>query len=47
MLLPLMEGKSMGYWLTSFGLRLYDWLARVRGDDRRRMLGPKDAATAK
>ena len=38
MLLPLAEGKSTGYWLTSLGLKLYDWLARVRGDDQRRML---------
>lgn len=38
MLLPLAEGKSTGYWLTSIGLKVYDWLARVRGDDQRRML---------
>ncbi len=38
MLLPLSEGKSMGYWLTSIGLKIYDWLAGVKEEDRRRML---------
>lgn len=38
MLLPLSEGKSMGYWLTSIGLKIYDWLAGVKADDRRKML---------
>src|SRR5436190_199266 len=38
MLLPLSEGKSMGYWLTSIGLKIYDWLAGVKDEDRRRML---------
>jgi glycerol-3-phosphate dehydrogenase len=38
MLLPLSEGKSMGYWLTSIGLKVYDWLAGVKEEDRRRML---------
>lgn len=38
MLLPLSEGKSMGYWLTSIGLKVYDWLAGVKDEDRRRML---------
>src|SRR5688572_19693280 len=27
MLLPLSEKKGMGYWLTSIGLKIYDWLA--------------------
>lgn len=38
MLLPLSGGKSTGYWLTSFGLSVYDWLAGVRKEDRRIML---------
>jgi len=38
MLLPLSEGKSMGYWLTSIGLKIYDWLAGVKEEDRRKML---------
>ena len=38
MLLPLSEGKSMGYLLTSFGLKIYDWLAGVKEEDKRRML---------
>src|SRR3982751_2684683 len=27
MLLPLSEKKGLGYWLTSIGLMVYDWLA--------------------
>ncbi len=38
MLLPLYEKRGMGYWLTSLGLKIYDWLARVKQEDRRRML---------
>ena len=38
MLLPLSEGKSMGYLLTSIGLKIYDWLAGVKEEDKRRML---------
>ena len=38
MLLPLNEGRGMGSLLTSFGLKLYDWLAGVRPEDQRRML---------
>lgn len=38
MLLPLFEGKSLGYWLTSIGLMIYDWLANVKKTDQRRML---------
>lgn len=38
MLLPLAGGKSTGYWLTSFGLSIYDWLAGVKKEDRRAML---------
>lgn len=38
MLLPLFEGKSLGYWITSLGLKVYDVLAGVKKDDQRRML---------
>ncbi|MEP2669823.1 MAG: glycerol-3-phosphate dehydrogenase/oxidase [Cyclobacteriaceae bacterium] len=38
MLLPLREDRGFGSLLTSFGLKLYDWLAGVTGKDRRLML---------
>src|SRR5689334_13777420 len=38
MLLPLSEKRGLGYWLTSIGLKIYDWLAGVKAGDRRRML---------
>jgi glycerol-3-phosphate dehydrogenase len=38
MLLPLHEKRGLGYWLTSIGLKIYDWLAGVRPEDQRRML---------
>ncbi len=38
MLLPLSEKEGLGYWLTSIGLKIYDWLAGVRPEDQRRML---------
>lgn len=38
MLLPLYEKKGLGYWLTSIGLKIYDFLAGVTGDDQRKML---------
>src|SRR3954468_23805178 len=38
MLLPLSEKKGLGYWLTSIGLRIYDWLAGVKSEDQRKML---------
>src|SRR3990170_9068830 len=38
MLLPLSEKRGMGYWLTSIGLKIYDWLAGVNPEDQRRML---------
>jgi glycerol-3-phosphate dehydrogenase len=43
MLLPLIEGGSYGKWLTSIGLKVYDILAQVGGDDKRRMLEKKEA----
>lgn len=38
MLLPLSEKQGLGYWLTSIGLKIYDWLAGVRPEDQRKML---------
>lgn len=38
MLLPLYEKRGMGYWLTSIGLKIYDWLAGVKPEDQRLML---------
>jgi len=43
MLLPLIEGGSYGKWLTSIGLKVYDILAQVTGDDKRQMLDKKEA----
>ena len=38
MLLPLYEKRGLGYWLTSIGLKIYDWLAGVKSEDQRKML---------
>jgi glycerol-3-phosphate dehydrogenase len=38
MLLPLYEKRGLGYFLTSIGLKIYDWLAGVKPEDQRRML---------
>jgi glycerol kinase len=38
MLLPLIEGGTYGKMMTSIGLKVYDLLASVEGDDRRKML---------
>ncbi len=38
MLLPLYEKKGLGYWLTSIGLKIYDFLAGVKPQDQRKML---------
>lgn len=43
MLLPLIENGSYGKWLTSIGLKVYDILAQVGGDDKRQMLEKKEA----
>ncbi|NND15552.1 MAG: glycerol-3-phosphate dehydrogenase/oxidase [Eudoraea sp.] len=43
MLLPLIENGSYGKWLTSIGLKVYDILAQVSGDDKRRMLEKEEA----
>ncbi|MDE1205468.1 glycerol-3-phosphate dehydrogenase/oxidase [Tenacibaculum larymnensis] len=43
MILPLIEGGTYGSWLTSIGLKVYDVLASVEGDDKRKMLDKKEA----
>lgn len=43
MILPLIEGGTYGTWLTSIGLKVYDILASVEGDDKRKMLNKKEA----
>lgn len=43
MLLPLIENGSYGKWLTSIGLKVYDILAQVSGEDKRQMLEKKEA----
>ncbi|MGB7393311.1 MAG: glycerol-3-phosphate dehydrogenase/oxidase [Pricia sp.] len=43
MLLPLIENGSYGKWLTSIGLKVYDILAQVEGNDKRKMLEKKEA----
>lgn len=42
MLMPLIKGGTYGKWATSFGLKIYDILAGVKGDDRRKMLSKKE-----
>lgn len=41
MLLPLIQGGTYGKWATSFGLLVYDLLAGVESQDRRKMLSKK------
>lgn len=43
MLLPLIENGTYGKLATSFGLKVYDVLAGVKGKDKRRMLSKKEA----
>ena len=43
MILPLIDGGTYGSWLTSIGLKVYDVLASVEGEDKRKMLGKKEA----
>ena len=38
MILPIIENGTYGSWLTSIGLKIYDILANVEGDDQRKML---------
>ena len=42
MLLPLIEGGTYGKTMTSIGLKVYDFLADVEGDDKRKMLSAKE-----
>ncbi|SFW21530.1 glycerol-3-phosphate dehydrogenase/oxidase [Cellulophaga fucicola] len=42
MLLPLIEGGTYGKMMTAIGLKVYDMLANVEGDDRRRMLDKEE-----
>lgn len=42
MLLPLIEDGTYGKMMTSIGLKVYDMLANVGGDDRRRMLDKEE-----
>jgi glycerol-3-phosphate dehydrogenase len=43
MILPLVEGGTYGSWLTSIGLKVYDVLASVEGEDQRKMLDKDEA----
>ncbi len=42
MLLPLVEGGTYGKMMTSIGLKVYDFLADVKGDDQRKMLDKEE-----
>lgn len=44
MLLPIVEGGSLGKFMSSIGLWVYDWLAKVRKQERRRMLSKEKTA---
>ena len=41
MLLPLVKGGTYGPWSTSLGVKVYDFLAGVSGDDKRKMLNKR------
>lgn len=43
MILPLIEEGTYGSWLTSIGLKVYDVLASVEGEDKRKMLDKEEA----
>ena len=43
MILPLIDGGTYGSWLTSIGLKVYDILASVEGEDKRKMLTKEEA----
>lgn len=43
MILPIIENGTYGSWLTSIGLKIYDVLASVEGDDKRKMLNKEEA----
>ncbi len=42
MLLPLIKGGNYGKFMTAIGLKVYDFLAGVRGTDKRQMLNKKE-----
>ncbi|WP_298486204.1 glycerol-3-phosphate dehydrogenase/oxidase [uncultured Maribacter sp.] len=42
MLLPLVKGGTYGKMMTSIGLKVYDFLADVKGNDRRKMLNKEE-----
>ncbi|MDP4953442.1 MAG: FAD-dependent oxidoreductase, partial [Flavobacteriales bacterium] len=45
MLLPLIKDGNYGYLLTSMGLSVYDILAGVEGNDKRKMLDKNEASS--
>ncbi|MHA7056359.1 glycerol kinase GlpK [Aquimarina sp. M1] len=45
MLLPLIEGGTYGKIMTAIGLKVYDFLANVEGDDKRKMLSIEETAS--
>ncbi len=45
MLLPLVEGGTYGKVMASIGLKVYDFLANVEGDDKRKMLSVNETLT--
>jgi glycerol-3-phosphate dehydrogenase len=42
MLLPMIRGGTYGKAMTSLGLKTYDWLARVKKDEQRKMLSKEE-----
>ena len=44
MLLPLIEGGTYGKMMTAIGLKVYDFLANVEGEDKRQMLSSEETA---
>ncbi|WP_232699512.1 glycerol-3-phosphate dehydrogenase/oxidase [Brevibacillus daliensis] len=42
MLLPIYKGGTYGYWASSVGLYIYDWLAGVERKERRKMLSKEN-----
>lgn len=45
MLLPIYKGGTFGYWASSIGLAIYDWLAGVKRHERRKMLSKQEVIT--
>ncbi len=45
MLLPLVEGGTYGKLMASIGLKVYDFLANVEGEDQRKMLSAEETKT--